>query len=255
MEAKNVFFPGGPAKCCFVMESMNMADNFSHSSVSSNKDFSPAALVSVMQTRKDLSPVRMTLPMKPSTRKRAKKPIDAPRRPKSAYMFFLAEFREAWKEKYPDQKRVSAVAQAAGEKWRSMTPNEKEKFENLSLNSKLVYKREMAEYLSKNPRENVKQRSKRPPESVRRPTSAYLFFLQTFRTAFEHEHPGVVLSATEMSRLTTEKWRSMTPEEKDPYQEMSLFSKQEYKRIKTMTNMERMAAAAELALGAEGIYD
>ena len=30
-------------------------------------------------------------------KRRAKKPKDAPRRPKSAYMFFLAEFREKWK--------------------------------------------------------------------------------------------------------------------------------------------------------------
>ena len=30
-------------------------------------------------------------------RRRAKKPQDAPRRPKSAYMFYLAEFREQYK--------------------------------------------------------------------------------------------------------------------------------------------------------------
>ena len=40
----------------------------------------------------------------------------------------------------------------------------------------------------------------------------------------------------------------MTPEERMPYQEMSLFSRQEYNRIKSMTNLERMAAAAAIAL-------
>lgn len=30
-------------------------------------------------------------------KRRAKKPKDAPRRPKSAYMFFLGEFRGKWK--------------------------------------------------------------------------------------------------------------------------------------------------------------
>ena len=34
-------------------------------------------------------------------KRRAKKPKDAPRRPKSAYMFFLAEFREKWKVRQP----------------------------------------------------------------------------------------------------------------------------------------------------------
>jgi hypothetical protein len=33
----------------------------------------------------------------PPKRHRSKKPVDAPKRPKSAYMFFLAEFRENWK--------------------------------------------------------------------------------------------------------------------------------------------------------------
>jgi hypothetical protein len=33
----------------------------------------------------------------PQKKRRAKKPKDAPTRPKSAYMFFLADFREKWK--------------------------------------------------------------------------------------------------------------------------------------------------------------
>lgn len=33
----------------------------------------------------------------PLKRVRSKKPIGAPTRPKSAYMFFLGEFREKWK--------------------------------------------------------------------------------------------------------------------------------------------------------------
>lgn len=54
--------------------------------------------------------------------------------------------------------------------------------------------------------------------------------------------------------MTTEKWRSMTPEEKSPYQEMSHFSRQEYHRIKSMSNMERIASAAAFALNVSFSY-
>eukprot|EP00210_Caulerpa_lentillifera_P000907 g878.t1 len=179
-------------------------------------------------------------------RKRAKKPRDAPRRPKSAYMFFLAEFREAWKNTNPEQKRVSAVAQAAGEKWRGMSAAEKEKFELLSFNSKVTYKREKAEYSANNP-ETSRKAVKRSGEIPTRSPSAFLFFLRAFKTAFEKEHPEESLSADESSRIAAEKWKSMTPEEKDPYERMSSYEEREYHGIKETSNLERMATAAELA--------
>ena len=44
------------------------------------------------------SPVLTTcLSCRPKKRQRSKKPVDAPTRPKSAYMFFLGEFREQYK--------------------------------------------------------------------------------------------------------------------------------------------------------------
>ncbi|KAK9866202.1 hypothetical protein WJX84_004086, partial [Apatococcus fuscideae] len=48
-------------------------------------------------------------------RVRSKKPVGAPTRPKSAYMFFLGEFREKWKVDNPESKKVAEVAKAAGE--------------------------------------------------------------------------------------------------------------------------------------------
>jgi len=109
--------------------------------------------------------------------------------------------------KHPEQKRVSAVAQAAGEKWRSMTAAEKQRFEDLSSQSKVrhsatppqlipfqsAYKREMAEYNMRNPPE-IRKGNKRPSDAIKRPMSAYLFFLQNFRTAFEVSSQTMLLS-------------------------------------------------------------
>ena len=64
---------------------------------SSRASLSSASLSSIMRGRHETVGSALTPQSKPVPRKRAKKPVDAPRRPKSAYMFFLAEFREAWK--------------------------------------------------------------------------------------------------------------------------------------------------------------
>lgn len=103
---------------------------------------------------------------------RAKKPVDAPTRPKSAYMFFLGKFREKWKasddticlsmlEKSlcnvdtatfiyrcckhcaqadnPDSKKVSEVAMAAGDVWRSLPQEQKAEYEIKSAESKVCF--------------------------------------------------------------------------------------------------------------------
>ncbi|EIE20040.1 hypothetical protein COCSUDRAFT_83556 [Coccomyxa subellipsoidea C-169] len=123
-------------------------------------------------------------------KRRAKKPKDAPRRPKSAYMFFMAEFREKWKVDHPEVNRVSDVGVAAGEAWRSLTPEQKAVYEEQSVGSKATYAAEIAEYASAHPKPPKKRQRSREPGQLRRPTSAYFFFLNTFRDAFKEDNPG-----------------------------------------------------------------
>ncbi|CAM8942190.1 unnamed protein product [Rhodiola kirilowii] len=56
--------------------------------------------------------------------KPAKDP-NKPKRPASAFFVFMEEFRKESKENHPDNKSVSVVGKAAGEKWKSMTAEEK----------------------------------------------------------------------------------------------------------------------------------
>lgn len=108
----------------------------------------------------------------------------------------------------------------------------------------------MAEYAANN-NESRRKSAKRLPEKIKRPASAFLFFLQTFKSAFEFEHPDENLTAAELSNIATEKWKSMTPEEKENYEEMSTYSKDEYHDIKQLSSLDRMASVAELALEIE----
>ncbi|KAM0887231.1 hypothetical protein ACQ4PT_029185 [Festuca glaucescens] len=50
------------------------------------------------------------------------------KRPQTAFFLFMNDFRAEFKAAHPDEKGVSAVGKAAGEKWRSMTEEEKQPY-------------------------------------------------------------------------------------------------------------------------------
>ena len=64
----------------------------------------------------------------------------------------------------------------------------------------------------------------------------------------QREHPGDQPQVALMGKLAGDKWKSMTPEERAPYEQMSNASKAEYKKLKSMTLDQRMAAAATAAM-------
>ncbi|KAL1566668.1 HMG1/2-like protein [Salvia divinorum] len=63
---------------------------------------------------------------KPAVKKgKAAKDPNKPKRPASAFFVFMEDFRKTYKEKHPNNKSVSAVGKAGGEKWKSMSEAEK----------------------------------------------------------------------------------------------------------------------------------
>lgn len=173
-------------------------------------------------------------------RHRSKKPIDAPRRPKSAYMFFLAEFRAKYKIANPDTTKVAEVAKAAGEVWRSLTPEQRAAYEQKSVGAKAQYAEAKRVYDNDHPRPQRSVTKEKDPAEIKRPQSAYFLFLSDFRAQFKGMHPDQHLQVSEMGRLAGEKWKTMTEEEKLPYVRLSAASKEEYARMKTLTPEERI---------------
>eukprot|EP00884_Botryococcus_braunii_P022172 jgi/Botrbrau1/8639/Bobra.0196s0033.1 len=173
-------------------------------------------------------------------RTRAKKPPDAPRRPKSAYMFFLAQFREEWKDRNPESKKVADMAVAAGIAWRNLDADTKAHYEELSTEAKAKYAVKIEQYQKDHPRPSRYEKVRDPAE-LKRPQSGYFFFLAEFRQTFKEENPGQAMIVKEMSKLAGEQWKKMTPEERAPYEELSKQSKQSYAYLKTLTPEERVS--------------
>ncbi|EPS72658.1 hypothetical protein M569_02099 [Genlisea aurea] len=81
--------------------------------------------------------------------KKAKKDPNKPKRPPSAFFVFLEEFRKTFKKENPDVKAVSAVGKAGGEKWKSMSENEKAPYEAKAAKKKSEYEKLMNAYNKK----------------------------------------------------------------------------------------------------------
>ncbi|KAL3152984.1 hypothetical protein ABBQ38_012012 [Trebouxia sp. C0009 RCD-2024] len=177
---------------------------------------------------------------KSKKRQRSKKPVDAPTRPKSAYMFFLGEFREQFKVDNPDSKKVAEVASAAGEKWRSLSEEEKKGYEEASAKAKADYRVVMTEYEKDHPKPPRRQKRARDPSELKRPQSAYFFFLADFRELYKKDHPDEATAVKVIGREAGERWKAMSLEDKEPYELLSTASKAEYARMKQLSPAERI---------------
>ncbi|KAL7230674.1 hypothetical protein ACSBR2_009031 [Camellia fascicularis] len=77
-------------------------------------------------------------PKKVKKEKKAKDP-NQPKRPQTAFFLFMSEFRKTYKEANPDCKSVATVAKEGGEKWKSMTDEEKKIYLDRAAELKAKY--------------------------------------------------------------------------------------------------------------------
>ncbi|CAH9147168.1 unnamed protein product [Cuscuta epithymum] len=78
-----------------------------------------------------------------STESKSKKSKDpnAPKRPPTAFFVFMQDFRKTYKEENPDNKKSSMVAKEGGEKWNSLTDDEKKPYIERAAELKAEYEK------------------------------------------------------------------------------------------------------------------
>ncbi|XVE92953.1 hypothetical protein REPUB_Repub01dG0148500 [Reevesia pubescens] len=83
----------------------------------------------------------------PKRLKKLKKGKDpnAPKRPSTAFFLFLDDFRKSYKEANPDAKGVTRVAKEGGEKWKSMSEEEKKPYVDKAAELKAEYQKALEE--------------------------------------------------------------------------------------------------------------
>jgi hypothetical protein len=144
-----------------------------------------------------------------------------PKRPTSAYFYFVAKERELAKGRGEDISRVAEWTKMISGKWRELTAVQKKPFDAQAATDRSRYEREMGSYTGPG--------AKRPKDEnkPKRAQSAYFLFLADFRVRekdnFKHEggHKDLI-------RAAGEAWNKLSSEDKKPYEKKHLILKDQY---------------------------
>lgn len=173
---------------------------------------------------------------KGARRQRSKKEPMSPKRPMTAYMLFLVDFRRRERQARPTARMID-LTREAGRQWRFMQPDEKRKYELESSKQRHEYHKQMAEYRRAHPRPSqqpcesdrpaaldesggiasnedrpVGHRKRRDPSAPKRPLTPYMLFLSAERPLEKSHNPSETMM--EITKRLAARWRSMSESEK-----------------------------------------
>lgn len=172
--------------------------------------------------------VRQTKPKvakKGTPKKRvAKAKSNAPKRPMSAFFLYMKDNRETIKRENPTAE-FTQIPKIGSEQWTSLKPAQKSKYLALAEKEKQRYATEMLTYVP-SPEDKKKKRKKKDPNAPKRPTSAYIFYVNSRSDRVRKEHPDYKM--TEVMKSLGAEWRALDDRSKKPFQDMALKDKNRY---------------------------
>lgn len=138
-----------------------------------------------------------------------------PKRPQSAYILWLGDFRAQMKNRFTEHKDL---LKAAGEAWRKMSPVDKMPYDQLAQQEKQKYGEALKGY------NMMSSYAGKDTNRPKRPRSAYIIWLLDFRAQVKSQFVG----NKELLRAAGEEWRKMTNLDKLPYARLAEQEKQKY---------------------------
>lgn len=156
----------------------------------------------------------------PTKAKRPKKlrKQDGIKKPTSAYLYFVSDYRMVLKKKGENISKVQEVAKLCGEAWKSMSEKEKEPYLQ-------KYNQDRSRYMKE--KEAYDKKMGKDPNKPKRPQTAYFFFLADFRKEMANKP---LPDGKKIPTLAGERWKEMTNEEKNVYEKMVEKDKARYEK-------------------------
>ncbi|KAK3432793.1 hypothetical protein EUGRSUZ_D00306 [Eucalyptus grandis] len=82
-------------------------------------------------------------------KKNVKLDAKMPKKPPTAFFYFLEDFRKDYQEQNPDVKSMRDIGKACGEKWKTMTYEEKVQYYDIATEKRREFDKAMAEYVKR----------------------------------------------------------------------------------------------------------
>ncbi|KAK9150911.1 hypothetical protein Syun_009220 [Stephania yunnanensis] len=101
----------------------------------------------VNQKDKDYIPPKGAI-AKPKQKTKKEDP-NKPKKPPTAFFYFLEDFRKEYQEQNPDVRSMRDIGKACGDKWKTMTFEDKVKYYDIATEKRAEFEEAMAEYLKK----------------------------------------------------------------------------------------------------------
>jgi len=180
---------------------------------------------------------------------KADKDPNKPKRPTSAYFYFVAKEREECKKRGEAITRVAEWTKQVSAKWRELTDPQKKPFEAQAATDRERYNSEMATY-----KPSGKRGAAKDPNKPKRPQSAYFLFLADFRekNRSKFQHDG---GHKDLIRAAGEAWNKLSEGEKAPYQRKNEEEKAKYEKAMANYAAGGGGAPAKKPKMAAPVYD
>ncbi|OEU20514.1 SSrecog-domain-containing protein, partial [Fragilariopsis cylindrus CCMP1102] len=164
------------------------------------------------------------IPSPTISKKKAKKDPNKPKQALSAYMVYSNLNRERVKKENPSAK-FGDMAKLIAADYKKLSGDELADVEKRVIKEKERYAREMKDYIpsagfgedgvEKGATSGKKTKKKKDPNAPKRAMTAFMFYGMAMRPIIKKDQPEIKFS--EMGKLIGEKWRAITPEEKEKY--------------------------------------
>mmetsp|Transcript_16743 Transcript_16743/g.23644 ORF Transcript_16743/g.23644 Transcript_16743/m.23644 type:complete len:423 (-) Transcript_16743:159-1427(-) len=162
--------------------------------------------------------------------RKSQKPPEAPKRFKSAFIFFSSAKHPEIREKLAKEgstEKVTSVAKIVSEQWKNLPPDERKEWDELARKDKERYEAEKQTY--KGPWKIASKDSyKKDPNAPKRPMSAFFAWSNRKRGAMKKSDPS--LKNGDISKLLSVAWKNAPKEEKQKFVDEEVAKRDEYKK-------------------------
>jgi len=165
-----------------------------------------------------------------------KKDPNAPKKAMTAYMAYQQAVRAQVKADNPEMKFGDLSRKVAAD-WKALTEKQKEKYTEISDKDKERYKKAMKHYVppsssssdsDSDAKKPKKKKAKRDPNAPKKAKNAFLFYVEANRADVAASNPNA--KQAELLKILGAKWKSLSDDEKKPYNKKVEEDKARYER-------------------------